>query len=68
MNTQQQVSVLGAGAWGTAFATLLAWNGFRVKLWSFESQGRSQDGHDYGFVVEDGFGEIIQRCHPLTYI
>ena len=32
-----------------------------VLLWSFESQGRSLDGHDYGFGIEDGFGEIIKR-------
>jgi len=31
-----QVTVLGAGAWGTSFATLLAHNGFNVKLWCFE--------------------------------
>ena len=31
-----------------------------VLLWSFESQGRSKDGHDYGFGVEDGFGEIVK--------
>jgi endo-1,4-beta-mannosidase len=31
-----------------------------VLLWSFESQGRSKDGHDYGFGIEDGFGEIVK--------
>jgi len=31
-----QVTVLGAGAWGTSFATLLAHNGHNVKLWCFE--------------------------------
>ena len=36
-----------------------------VLLWSFESQGRSLDGHDYGFGVEDGFGEIIKRMEII---
>lgn len=31
-----------------------------VLLWSFESQGRSLDGHDYGFDKSDGFGEVIR--------
>jgi hypothetical protein len=30
-----------------------------VLLWSFESQGKSLDGHDYGFNIEDGFGEVF---------
>ena len=29
-----------------------------VLLWSFETQGRSNDGHDYGFGIEDGFGKV----------
>lgn len=32
-----------------------------VLLWSFESQGRSLDGHDYGFGVEDRFGEVAKK-------
>lgn len=35
MNT---VSVLGAGAWGTAIAQLLAENGYHVKLWCHEPE------------------------------
>lgn len=30
-------------------------------LWSFEAQGRSIDGHDYGFTPKDGFGPLIQK-------
>ncbi|MCK4517688.1 glycerol-3-phosphate dehydrogenase, partial [Candidatus Babeliales bacterium] len=30
------VTILGAGAWGTAVATILAANGHTVKLWCFE--------------------------------
>jgi glycerol-3-phosphate dehydrogenase (NAD(P)+) len=32
------VAVIGAGAWGTSFSTLLANNGFQVKLWCFEKE------------------------------
>ncbi len=32
-----------------------------VLLWSFGAQGRSIDGHDYGFNSEDGFGKIIKN-------
>jgi hypothetical protein len=32
-----------------------------VLLWSFESQGKSIDGHDYGFGVDDGFGEVVKK-------
>jgi endo-1,4-beta-mannosidase len=32
-----------------------------VLLWSFEAQGRSLDGHDYGFNKEDGFGEVVKE-------
>jgi endo-1,4-beta-mannosidase len=29
-------------------------------LWSFETNGRSLDGHDYGFDEKDGFGELAK--------
>lgn len=29
-------------------------------LWSFETQGRSLDGHDYGFDEKDGFGKLAE--------
>ncbi|MBK8549865.1 MAG: hypothetical protein IPL53_01940 [Ignavibacteria bacterium] len=31
-----------------------------ILLWSFESQGKSLDGHDYGFGAGDDFGQIIK--------
>jgi glycerol-3-phosphate dehydrogenase (NAD(P)+) len=37
MNTQT-VSVIGEGAWGTAFATLLAHNGHTVNLWCYHPE------------------------------
>ncbi|MFP5348566.1 MAG: NAD(P)H-dependent glycerol-3-phosphate dehydrogenase [Gammaproteobacteria bacterium] len=48
MNHNQTVAVLGAGAWGTALAVLLARNGQRVLLW----------GHDRAAL-----GEIERTRH-----
>lgn len=30
-------------------------------VWSFEAEGRSLDGHDYGFNSDDGFGDVARR-------
>ena len=32
------LSVVGAGAWGTALAHLLATKGFNVRLWAYEPE------------------------------
>lgn len=32
----KKITILGAGAWGTAIAALLAQNGHQIKLWCFE--------------------------------
>ncbi|MCX7735272.1 MAG: NAD(P)H-dependent glycerol-3-phosphate dehydrogenase [Candidatus Kapabacteria bacterium] len=37
-NQKKQISVIGAGGWGTALAKLLIENGHNVILWSFESE------------------------------
>lgn len=37
MNTLHRCAVIGAGAWGTALADLLATNGYEVALWCFEN-------------------------------
>ena len=33
-----KIAILGAGAWGTALATLLAHNGHDVLLWAYEAE------------------------------
>ncbi|RLI67233.1 MAG: glycerol-3-phosphate dehydrogenase, partial [Candidatus Gerdarchaeota archaeon] len=33
-----KIGVVGAGAWGTALANLLAEKGFHVDLWAFEAE------------------------------
>jgi endo-1,4-beta-mannosidase len=30
-------------------------------LWSFEAQGRSIDGHDYGFTEKDGLAPVVKK-------
>lgn len=35
---KQTVSVLGEGAWGTAMSTVLAYNGYTVKLWCHDPE------------------------------
>jgi hypothetical protein len=30
-------------------------------LWSFEAQGWNRDGHNYGFGIDDGCGEIVRE-------
>ncbi len=36
MQAIQKISVIGAGAWGTALGKLLAENGFGIRLWAYE--------------------------------
>ncbi len=38
MRKMQHIAVIGAGAWGTAVAKVLADKGHHVELWSFESE------------------------------
>ena len=33
-----KIGVIGAGAWGTALANLLAGKGYEVALWAFEKE------------------------------
>jgi len=51
--TSKIITVLGAGAFGTSVAQLLADNGYQVKLWSYESQ-----------VVQD----ITKSCENKKYL
>lgn len=34
----QTISIIGAGAWGTALARLLAFKGYTVRLWAYEQE------------------------------
>jgi endo-1,4-beta-mannosidase len=37
-------------------------------LWSFQAQGWSNDGHGYGFGIDDGFSEIIKKWNQKLSI
>gem|GEM_PF-803718 len=39
-----------------------------VLLWSFESQGKSIDGHGYGFNSDDGFSEVIKSINLFSNV
>lgn len=58
MASKKSIAVLGEGAWGTAIASLLAYNGYRVNLWCHDlevkktiEQKRSNDHYLPGFVL-----------------
>lgn len=35
-------------------------------LWSFQAQGWSNDGHNYGFALGEGFEEIVRKWNSIT--
>lgn len=39
-----------------------------ILLWSFESQGKSLDGHDYGFGIEDGYGDVLKEFYQDAHL
>lgn len=43
----ERVAVIGAGAWGTAFSTLLVKQGFIVQLWCHEEEVAQSITHDH---------------------
>jgi glycerol-3-phosphate dehydrogenase (NAD(P)+) len=56
----KKIGILGAGAWGTAVATLLAHNGYDVVVWSYEADVVDQINHRHvnerflpGIVLHD---------------
>ncbi|MQN00561.1 MAG: NAD(P)-dependent glycerol-3-phosphate dehydrogenase [Lachnospiraceae bacterium] len=50
-----QVTILGAGSWGSALASVLAWNGHSVRLWSHNPAAVSQMKKDRGIKNLPGF-------------
>ena len=55
-----QISIIGAGSWGTAIAMLLAGKGMNVKLWArdnnlIEKIKSTKENHDYlpGVILDD---------------
>jgi len=50
METSSAIAVLGAGAWGTAIAVLLARNGQAVRLWDHDTKRLSQMQSERSFA------------------
>lgn len=65
---RKTVAVLGGGAWGTAFSTLLAHNGNNVRLWCFEpevAQAISKDRYNERYLPGIQLDERIQAVTQL---
>lgn len=75
------VAVLGAGAWGTALAILLAANGQPVRLWGHEPAGmrrlaRHREHRDAlpgvafpaALEIHEGLGEAVAGCRDLLVV
>ncbi len=59
------MAVLGAGAWGTALAVLLARNGVQTRLWGHEAQHMERLIHERSnaqFLPGIPFPEALQPC------
>src|SRR5665647_2307510 len=46
-NMEKKIAVLGAGAWGTVIAKMLAENGHRVNLWSYDREVAKQINEEH---------------------
>jgi len=44
---EKKIAVLGAGAWGTVIAKMLAENGHRVTLWSYDREVAKQINQEH---------------------
>ncbi len=67
-NTHSTIAVLGAGAWGTALALLLARNGARVRLWGHEPphmEELAQRRENTRFLPDFPFPEALQPVAVL---
>ncbi len=56
------ITILGEGAWGTAIATVLAYNGHRVKLWCYSHQHAeaiSTTGYNTRYLPEIKLSPLI---------
>lgn len=67
--TSQKITVLGAGRWGTAVASLLAQNGHQVTLWCFEPEVAYDINHTHinrQYFPEFTLNHNITACTDLA--
>jgi len=65
------IGVVGAGAWGTTLALLLAQNGWKVKLWAFEKEVAEEINRDRrnSIYLEDVLlPEGIEASEDLSFM
>ncbi|HJT22782.1 MAG TPA: NAD(P)H-dependent glycerol-3-phosphate dehydrogenase [Nitrospira sp.] len=80
MKTIDRISVVGAGAWGTALAKHLAEKGVTVRLWAYEREvadsiGASHENRLYlpgvmlpsSLAVTNVLGDAVQDCDGLLF-
>ncbi len=66
-----KIGVVGAGAWGTALANLLAEKGFPVDLWAFERQvceDISESGENKWFLPEVSLSKNLVPSNDLDRV
>lgn len=64
-----QIAVIGAGAWGTALAWLLAEKGERVRLWAFETEvakGIASDRENRSYLPGVRLPDTLEATNSLT--
>lgn len=64
----QQISVLGAGSWGTAVALALAYQGYQVLLWARNEahvQHMQQHRNNHQYLPNISFPDNLQVTHLL---
>lgn len=69
MALQRNIAVLGAGAWGTALAMLLAHNGHTVQLWDHNSllmEEVQKTGRNQRYLPDIDFPKSIKVCLYLA--
>jgi glycerol-3-phosphate dehydrogenase (NAD(P)+) len=63
------IAVIGAGAWGTALAWLLAEKGERVRLWAFESEvakGIASERENRSYLPGVRLADTLEATNSLT--
>lgn len=81
MHAITQVAVIGAGAWGTALAKLLAEKGLSVRLWAYEPDVARliNTGHENpvflkgialpsSLIATSSLPEALEGCHGILFV
>lgn len=67
----KKIGVVGAGAWGTAIANVLAKNGYEVLLWCYEEQLAQEINQQHTnslYMPGHIFSDKVHATHDLQYL